>query len=491
MMRSFTGRHRWALWGLIAFVLIQGLISIAGRDLIGNDDPRVAGIARWMALSGNYAVPYLNGEHFLEYPSLGYLPIALGLSLSDHPGHFLALLPSVLLGVGTIYFTCRIGLLLGGTRIGLLSGFFLVTTAGFYNLHRRCLVDPSLLFWITVSLYGFIATVKAPNRTFPHFAVFYFGMAAAFLSKGLIGLAVPMAVVTAYIVLSRNWKILGRLRPLAGALVFCLPLLLWGYMAFRVGGYEVLKEFLRQSVWRFSSSGAPHSAPFYFYLDVVFYLHLPWILLLLVLAWTRWGPPRCRERLLPGGEALFPAVWFMVTLLGLSVASAKRNIYLAPLFPAFAILAAQTWDRIAQKYQPAHRIEPWLAPGFLILFAAVHFMILLPNELPSSMHPSFEIVAREMEPKEVVLYKPSEALRGAAVFYLGKNVPVAWNIQELRHILAHEGRLLVVAMVRKGTAPFESDTMPTGLELLSKRKWGRRRIINVYLRPPQASNSKG
>jgi len=491
-MRSFTGRHRWALWGLIAFVLIQGLISIAGRDLIGNDDPRVAGIARWMALSGNYAVPYLNGEHFLEYPSLGYLPIALGLSLSDHPGHFLALLPSVLLGVGTIYFTCRIGLLLGGTRIGLLSGFILATTAGFYNLHRRCLVDPSLLFWITVSLYGFIATVKAPNRTFPHFAMFYFGMAAAFLSKGLIGLAVPMAVVTAYIVLSRNWKILGRLRPLAGALVFCLPLLLWGYMAFRVGGYEVLKEFLRQSVWRFSSSGAPHSAPFYFYLDVVFYLHLPWILLLLVLAWTRWGPPRCRERLLPGGEALFPAVWFMVTLLGLSVASVKRNIYLAPLFPALAILAAQTWDRIAQKYQLAHRIEPWLAPGFLILFAVVHFMILLPNELPSSMHPSFEIVTREMAPKEVVLYKPSEALRGAAVFYLGKNVPVAWNIQELKQMLAHEGRLLVVAMVHKETtAAFGPDLMPPGLELLSKKKWGRRRFIKVYLRPPQAGSSKG
>jgi hypothetical protein len=212
-------------------------------------------------------------------------------------------------------------------------------------------------------------------------------MAAAFLSKGLIGLAVPMAVVTAYIVLSRNWKILGKLRPLAGALVFCLPLLLWGYMAFRVGGYDVLKEFLRQSVWRFSSSGAPHSAPFYFYLDVVFYLHLPWILLLLVLAWTRWGPPRCRERLLPGGEALFPAVWFMVTLLGLSV---------------------------------------------------------------------------------------------------------AWNIQELRQMLAHEGRLLVVTMVHKETmAPFEPNLMPPGLELLSKRKWGRRRFINVYLRPPQAGSSKG
>jgi 4-amino-4-deoxy-L-arabinose transferase-like glycosyltransferase len=489
-MRSFTGRHRLALWGLIAFALIQGLISIAGRELVRSDDARVAGIAREMALSRNFAVPYLNGEHFLEYPPLGYLPIAFMLSLSDHPVHFLALLPAVLLGVGTVYLTFRIGLLLGGTRIGLLAGFILATTGGFYDLNRNCLVDPSLLFWITVSLYGFIATVKAHNRTFPHFAVFYFGMAAAFLSKGLIGLAVPMAVVSAYIVLSRNWKILGRLRPIAGALVFCLPLILWGYMAFRVGGYEVLKEFLRQSVWRFSSPEAPHSAPFYFYLKMVLYLHLPWTLLLFVLAWIRWGPPSCRERLLPGGEALFPAVWFMVTLLGLSVASAKRNIYMAPLFPAFAILAAQTWDRIAQKYQQAHRIEPWLVPGLLVLFAAIHFGIFLPHELPTSLHPEFEIVARELEPKKVVLYKPKEALRGAAVFYLGKNVPVARNIQELRHILAYEGRLVVVAM-HKVKVPFEPDPMPPELELLSKRKWGRRFLVNVYLRPPQANNSKG
>jgi 4-amino-4-deoxy-L-arabinose transferase-like glycosyltransferase len=140
---SLSCRHGWLVLGLIVFALFQGVVSIAGRDLIGHDDARVAGIARGMDLREDYAVPYLNGERFLEYPSLGYIPIALMLSLSDHPDDFLALLAAVLLGVGTIYFTYRIGLLLGGARIGLLSGFMLATTAGFYNLHRRCLVDPS------------------------------------------------------------------------------------------------------------------------------------------------------------------------------------------------------------------------------------------------------------------------------------------------------------------------------------------------------------
>lgn len=490
-MQALTGRHSWTVLALIAFALAQGLISIAGRDLVGNDDPRVAGIARAMVLNRNYAVPYLNGEYFLEYPSLGYVPIAFVLSLSERPHDFLALLPAALLGVGTVYFTYRIGMLLAGARIGLLSGFMLATSAGFYNLHRRCIVDPSLLFWITVSLYGFIAALKARNRAVPYFAIFYLGMAAAFLSKGLIGVAVPLAVVSTYMVVTRDPAAVGRLRPLAGALVFAMVFFLWGYAAYHVGGYQVLKEVLRQSVWRFSSPAAPHSAAFFFYLDALLYLHVPWILLALVVAWMRWGPPRLRDRLLPGAEALFPAVWFAVTLLGLSVASAKRNIYLAPLFPAFAILGAQTWDRISQKLPRTRRIEPWLAPGFLLVFAAIHFGILLRTELPASLRPSFETISRETKNGEVLLYQPGEALRGAAVFYLGKVVPVAWNSLQLKQMLAKKGRLLVVAMVDEGAAAFEPQSVPAGLELLFARKAGRRDMINLYLHVPQSAGTGG
>jgi 4-amino-4-deoxy-L-arabinose transferase-like glycosyltransferase len=477
---SLSARHGCLVWGLIAFALVQGVISIVGRGLIGHDDARVAGIARGMDLRGDYAVPYLNGERFLEYPSLGYIPIALVLSLSDHADDFLALLPAVLLGLGTIYFTYRIGLLLGGARIGLLSGFMLATTAGFYNLHRRCLVDPSLLLWITVSLYGFIAALKARNRTFPHFALFYLGMAAAFLSKGLLGIAVPAAVSVAYLIVTRDRAAVSRLRPFMGALVFSLPLLLWGYAAYHSGGYDVLKEVVRQSVWRFSSSEAPHSKSAFFYLDAVLYLNAPWILLGLVLAWLRWGPRRLKERLLPGAEALFPAVWFVVTVVGLSVASAKRNIYLAPLFPAFAVLSALTWDRLSRKFQQVHRIELWLVPGFLILYAAIHFAILLPTESPDAVRPSFEDIAHEVQQGEVVLYQPNEGLRGAAVFYLGKTVPVASDFQELKQMLTHRGRVLVVVMAKKGRSPFEPEPVPPGLELLSTRNWGRH-AINVYL----------
>jgi len=61
--------HAKLVLGLLAFALVQGLVSITGRDLIGEDDVRVAGIARDLVLRGNYAVPYLNGERFLLWLS--------------------------------------------------------------------------------------------------------------------------------------------------------------------------------------------------------------------------------------------------------------------------------------------------------------------------------------------------------------------------------------------------------------------------------------
>jgi 4-amino-4-deoxy-L-arabinose transferase-like glycosyltransferase len=57
---------------LLIFTLALQLLSIWNLELSGRDSPRVAGIAREMAVTSNYLIPRLNGENFLEYPPLGY-----------------------------------------------------------------------------------------------------------------------------------------------------------------------------------------------------------------------------------------------------------------------------------------------------------------------------------------------------------------------------------------------------------------------------------
>ena len=481
---------------LLVFTLAVGLVSIWNRDLCDTDDPRVAGIARGMALSGDYAIPRLNGRDFLEYPSLGYVPIALFIRPSENPPDFLALLPAVLLGAGTVLLTYRTGKILGGGRVGILSGFVLASSAGFISLHSSCLVDPSLLFWITFALHGFVAGRAAERKSFLHFALFYLGTSAALLSKGLLGLAVPVATVAVFLCLERDFATLRRMRPLAGIAVFCLPILAWAAAAYARVGLGPLLEVLRQSLWRGFSSTAHHSNPFWYYLvGPIFVVLMPWTLLVLVAFWLRW---RRRERIVPGAEGLFPLVWFCVTFAGLTVASAKRTLYLAPLLPAFAILAAMTWNRLTGVLPRLRSTEVWFALGFLPVFAAVNFLILLPREMPNSLRPTFELVARERQGGSVMLFSPKdparerqagpvapkESMSGAAVFYLGGSFPETLDPAEVAARLAGDsGRWIVVSMYKKGLQPLGTDSPPPGLRLLQDRELRSRFNIAVYVRP--------
>jgi 4-amino-4-deoxy-L-arabinose transferase-like glycosyltransferase len=151
VQRSFLkkdGKKASRAWlVLLIFTLALQILSIWNLELLGHDSPRVAGIAREMAVTSNYLIPRLNGENFLEYPSLGYWPISLTLSMSQNPPDFLAFLPIVFLGVGTVLITFLIGKTLAGEQIGLMAGFILSTMSGFISLHRHCRVDPALLFF--------------------------------------------------------------------------------------------------------------------------------------------------------------------------------------------------------------------------------------------------------------------------------------------------------------------------------------------------------
>src|SRR4030042_496433 len=187
-----------ALLALLLFTLALQLLSIWNLELSGRDSPRVAGIAREMAVTSNYLIPRLNGEDFLEYPPLGYWPMALTLSMSQKKIDFLALIPIVFFGAGTVLITYLIGKRLAAERIGLMAGFILATMPGFITIHRHCRVDPVLLFFITLSLYGFATVYQRSKRRFPFFAVFYLAMAGAFLSKGVIGVAIPAATVLSF-----------------------------------------------------------------------------------------------------------------------------------------------------------------------------------------------------------------------------------------------------------------------------------------------------
>jgi 4-amino-4-deoxy-L-arabinose transferase-like glycosyltransferase len=476
-----SGKKSSGTWlVLLIFTLALLTLSILGLDLSGRDSPRVAGIAREMAVTTDYLIPRLNGENFLEYPSLGYWPIALTLSMSKNPPDFLAFLPIIFLGTGTVLITYLIGKKLAGEKIGLMAGFILATMSTFITFHRHFRVDPALLFFVTLSLYGFIAGYQASRKRFLFLSLFYLGMAGAFLSKGIVGVAIPAATGVVFLITRKDFKAIVRLLLNPALLFFILPIFLWVVSVWRLEGLDIFKEIIRQSIWRFSSSSADHAKPFYYYFAQALAAPLPWTILLFVLVWYRWRPAPSRAPLPHGSLLGFSLVWLLTGLIGLSFASAKRPLYLGPLYPSFALLAALGWDRIREKLP---RVKSWEFHGLIAIFLiyiGVYLMVITPMERKESLRPLYRAVLSQRTNGPIYLVNPSETTRGASFFYLGKKMPVL-NDQDVLsgRFDDRPGTILLVDSYTSDNQLF-SPLQSKGYRLLLQKKYGKTAGVYVY-----------
>jgi 4-amino-4-deoxy-L-arabinose transferase-like glycosyltransferase len=487
MPESPSGRrkkHRVPAWlFLLIFALSLRIVTILGSDLSIHDTARVAGIAREMAFTGNYFIPRLNGRNFLEYPSLGYLPVALFLSTSRNPPDFLAILPIALLGTVTVLLTFLIGKVLADERVGLMAGYFLATMSGFFILHRRCLVDPTLLFFTVLSLYGFAAGYRTPSRRFRFFAIFYLGMAGGFLSKGLIGVAIPAGTALIFLAVKKDFVAIRRLYLGWGILLFLLPIVLWMAGVWRLEGPALIKEVLRQSLWRFLSPSADHSEPVYFYFIPVLLNALPWTPLPLIWLWYRRRHPQLEKSSSPDPLALFALIWFLTVFVGLSIASAKRNLYTAPLYPPSALLTAFAWTRVREKFPKLKRIETYAMVVLFFAYIGVHFAILLPSEKKDSFRPVFEVVRNQQAHGPVYLCGGSESLQGAAVFYLGKIVPVRSRADLMEEGFETPSGTILIIPSLPGDEQLLTHIRTEGFRLLTEKPV-RKMSLRVYTNSP-------
>ncbi len=475
-----SGKYRRAWLILLLFTLSLQILVILNSELSNPDSPRVAGIAREMAVTSNYLIPRLNGKNFLEYPSFGYLPIALTLAMSENPPDFLVFLPIVLLGTGTVFITFLIGKRMAGERIGLASGFFLSTLLGFVTLHRHCRVDPTLLFFVTLSLYGFITAYHVPEKRSRFFAVFYAAMTGAFLSKGIIGAAIPLGTALVYLTMRRDFTTTRKLFWGPGILFFLVPVFLWVGSVWWLEGFSIFEEVIRQSLHRFSSPAADHAQPFYYYFIPAFLHLMPWTVLPLALLGHRSEPDDSKEARSRGLLLKFAIVWFLVVFIGLLLSSAKRLLYLGPAFPPFAILTALGWDRVRERLPGVKRWEFYALILTFVVYVGAYQLFIIPSERKASLRPVFEAVSSLRTEGPIYLVHPSEALLGASFFYLGETALVLDQQDLLKgRFIDRPGTTLVINLYSFHDQLL-SNLRSKGYRLVLQKKYGKAGGICVY-----------
>jgi 4-amino-4-deoxy-L-arabinose transferase-like glycosyltransferase len=78
-----TSPRRLCPWWVLLLALAIGWVGIRDRDLWRPDEPRDAAIALGMAWDGDYVVPYLAGQPFVEKPPLYFVVASVAVRLGS------------------------------------------------------------------------------------------------------------------------------------------------------------------------------------------------------------------------------------------------------------------------------------------------------------------------------------------------------------------------------------------------------------------------
>jgi 4-amino-4-deoxy-L-arabinose transferase-like glycosyltransferase len=336
-----TSRQKW-LTALVFAGMAAFFIAATGRTgFWDHSESRYAAIAAAMVRSGDWFTPHLFGVPYLEKPPLSYWLTATSFSvlgLTEFAGR-LPLAVCALAGAGAIF-------LLGWRRIGwktgLLAAIVLSVSPEYFASARFLATDMSLACFMTLSLTSFfLATTSEKKWLYPLFYVF---AALATMSKGIVGIFLPTAIVGVYILLTRQWHLLREMRPALGTLIFLCIATPWFILM--QSRYPQFYHFfvVEQHFQRFLSPNAVHNHSMAYFIPVLFGGFFPWSLMLPAALWRRHVQGAGQENL-----HLFLWVWFAVVFVFFSISSGKLASYILPAFPPVALLVAHLWTGCSDK----------------------------------------------------------------------------------------------------------------------------------------------
>jgi 4-amino-4-deoxy-L-arabinose transferase-like glycosyltransferase len=393
--------QRVLLAALLLLVLVTWL-EPPGSGLAEPDETRYAEIPREMLAAGDLVVPRLNGLPYFEKPPLLYWANAAAFRIFGQTP-FAARFPTRLAGLGTalllVFAAGR------RRREGLAAGIFLLASPIGFVMARTNLTDGLLTLFFTATLLAAREAIRRRESARPWLALAaWTGAAAAgaFLTKGLIALALPGLILLLWCLAT------GRLRQLAALVVSpATPVFLvlaapWFLLVESRHPGFLNFFFVREHLQRFATGAARRPGPIFYFVPVFVVGFLPGVPFFFA-ALRRWRGFRRDD-----DGAFFFLLWFLAVFAFFSISKSKLPPYLFPAIPAAALLAARAVDG-------GRRL--WIVQAIFatVLAAAILF------------HPASRAIV--MRPELAAIFAPLLAIlvlaSFAAVLFAGNSAPLA------------------------------------------------------------------
>jgi 4-amino-4-deoxy-L-arabinose transferase-like glycosyltransferase len=340
---------------LAILLLVAGTLlfwDLGALGLTDRDEGSNAEAAREMLESGDWITPTLNGEPRFAKPVFLYWLIGASYRIFG-VSEWSARLPSAVFGMLLILLQYGFLSRVRGPMAALLGALMLLLNLEIVSIGRLVLTDSVLIFFTTLALYGFWLGLASSRR---FMWLFYIGMALGTLTKGPVGFLIPVLAVVPYLTITRRWRRYWHEGfPLAGTLVFIVLAAPWYGLMLWIHGSHYTTSARADTVGRFFTVIGGHDGTVLFYIPVLLIGFFPWSGLLPAALWQTFQEVRRSKFEVKSSNLeprtsnleldLFAALWLIAGFIFFSASATRLPHYIAPLFPAAALLTASLWNR--------------------------------------------------------------------------------------------------------------------------------------------------
>lgn len=170
---------------------------------------------------------YANGIRYLEKAPLMYWSMAASFTVFG-PEDWAARLPMAIATLALFLVVYATGRRLFASDIaGLYAALMLVTSFGIFIYAHIIIPDVIVCLWLSLSMLLFWISLQQPLPSRATAWGFAAACALSVLTKGLIGIVFPIAIVFIFLLLNRNLGHMRRWHPVSSLLVFLIIALPW------------------------------------------------------------------------------------------------------------------------------------------------------------------------------------------------------------------------------------------------------------------------
>ena len=339
------------------FFVIAFVVLFAGyglRDPWPADEPRFVLVAKQMVDSGNWLFPHRGQELYPDKPPVFFWLLSLSyLLLGSWRWSFL--LPSLLAGMLTLWLVFDLGRRLWDRRTGLWAAVAVLVSVQFAYQFKRAQIDPVLVAMTTASFYLIARHVLlGPDWRLLTGGFFLAGLGV--ITKG-VGFLPLLSLLPLW--LYRHWQFtpmaarrtgdawrwcMALLAFFAAIALWLVPVLYLGLTSDNPEHRQYLDNILfKQTAQRYANPWHHHE-PFWYFAEIIALFWMPFSLAFF------WLLKPWREAFKTGDlKVVFPLVWGVLIVVFFSISSGKRDMYILPALPAFALAAAPFLQGISQR----------------------------------------------------------------------------------------------------------------------------------------------